>query len=214
MDEENGLDAQAVLELRLGIAAERLGWGAVRIAAFREGFAAADPDRARLHRHDPDCGHREGDLDPGALDSLGYREGAAAREASLAPPSDLPGADGLVLLEQAEFWAGNGDGDFEPDEADWTCGAAGDLGRFLSVMAREEWISWFLDEHAQAVEAGRPGYAHLLLQDIRDPVVYAAYPDGRVDIWDGYHRVGAAMLKGAGTVPYLEGAPPGPAPSP
>jgi len=214
MGGERDLDASALPEHRLAIAAAHLGWGPVRVSAFRAGLAATEPDRERLYRHDPDADHDEAGLPVALVDSLGYRDGAAAREAAAMPPSDLPGADALLLMEAASHYAENGDGDFEPDEADWSCEATSPLDPFLAVMSREEWVAWFLDEHRAAVEAGRPGYADLILQDIRDPVIYVAYPDGRVDVWDGWHRIGAAMLKGAGTLPALVGVPPAPAPTP
>jgi hypothetical protein len=215
IEAETSLSTEAVIERRLSLAAALLGWTPPRVAAFREGYAqggAGAVDRARRHRHGHDDGFDEAALAPALVDALGYADGVSAAEAAALPAVAFHSPE--EILSEADAWAGNGDGDFEVDEAEWAHSAADGLASFLPVMGREEWVAWFVDEHRMAIEAGRPGYGDLLLQDIREPVVYVAYGDGRADVWDGYHRLGAAMAKGAGSVPSIKGVPPAPTPRP
>lgn len=216
LDEERPFDSASVLEHRLRLAVNRLKWSPARIVAFRAGYADAlqgRADQARMQRHDGvNDGYLEHSLTPADRDSLGYRDGVEAVAALSLAVADYS-RDPNELQEIAWYWADNGDNDFDIDEATWSSTTAEDLSIFLRVMSREKWIEWFVEEHVAAIADGRPGYADLLIQDIHEAIVYISYEDGRIDVWDGWHRIGAAMLKGAGQVPAIKGVPaPSPAP--
>lgn len=120
--------------------------------------------------------------------------------------------DQAVLRQIASYWSANGNNDFDLVEATWIDSAAEDLSVFLEVKDRQQWIEWFVAEHESAIECGREGYGDLLLQDIQEHVIYVEYADRSLDVWDGWHRIGACMLKGAGRIPAIRGVP-SPAPS-
>jgi hypothetical protein len=206
---ESAMDLDSVVDHRLRLASEHLEWSPLRIAAFQVGFSDARKDavdRHRMHRHDGEShGFLELGLTRDLVDSLGYSDGV--RTAEVLGRDAVHYVDRDQLLEIAWYWADNGDGDFDINEATWSATPADDLTAFLKVMSREAWVSWFVDEHRAAVEAGREGYGALLTQDIVDPVIYVSYVDDRIDVWDGWHRVGAAMLKGAGHIPSIRGEP-------
>lgn len=215
-DEERPLDSTSVLEHRLRLATNHLKWSPERIAAFRAGYADAlkgKVDHFRIQRHDGDSyGYKENSLTPAECDSLGYRDGVQTAEARALDAADYS-RDPNELHQIVWYWADNGDNDFEIDAATWSSTTAEDLSIFLRVMSRPEWIEWFVGEHVAAIADGRPGYADLLIQDIHEAIIYIAYEDGRIDVWDGWHRIGAAMLKGAGHLPAIKGMP-SPAPTP
>lgn len=201
----------AALEARLTLAATHLKWTPGRIAAFRDGFCdgrKGNPDARRRDRHTHDDGYLESTLSAPLLDSLGYRDGI---EAALAFGRDVVDySDSLAMMENALAWAANGENNFDIDDASlWRFDATGSVSDFLRIMSQEAWIAWFVSEHEAAIEDGRPGYAYLLLQDIEEAAVYVDYGD-RLDVWDGYHRIGASMMKGAERIPVIKALPPEP----
>jgi len=218
-DEEADLTEREVIDRRLVLSACYLGWSPPRIAAFREGWKAAlagEVDDVILHLHDGDShGYTEAGLNSFLLESLGYRDGVRAFESRSVDPTDYSFSRREELLEIASQWSCNENDDFDVDEAEWSSSTAESIAPFLTVMSREDWISWLVREHQEAIEDGRPGYGDLLLQDVNEAIIYVAYRDGHVDIWDGWHRVAASMLKGAGTIPAIKGVPaPGLSPHP
>lgn len=197
------------IEHRLMLAGKYLKWSSVRIAAFRAGFTASCAgrvDRKRRDRHDGKCNSfLETSLSQPLLDSLGYRDGVRAAESRAVCAEAYRGDQG-VLRQIAGYWAANGNNDFDLEEAIWSDSATEDLAVFLKIMDRQQWIAWFVAEHENAIECGRDGYGDLLLQDINEHVVYVEYPTS-IDVWDGWHRIGAAMMKGAGQIPAIRGVP-------
>ena len=205
------MDAET--ERRLALAVAHLGWTAPRVAGFRDGFAAARPDPERTRVLDPDLGYDEANLPEDALEALGYDDGVAAARAAKESVVDL-GDDPDRLLAFAKDWQSCADTLFDAADADWAYDPAGGLDVFLTVMSREEWVAWFEGEHRDAVEDGRYGYSDLLLQDVQEPVVVLLGEDGKPDVWDGWHRIGACIVKGAAGIPLLLGRPHAPAPAP
>lgn len=208
--EEMSISSGQLLEYRLSLASKYLKWTPTRIGAFRAGFSDACTKRIRrerMHMHDGGLhGFREAHLTRELLVSLGYRDGVMAAESLGYHPEKYSG-DQSVLRQIAAAWSANGDNDFEIDAASWSASPAADLEVFLRIMPREEWIAWFVAEHVAALHDGREGYGHLLMQDAHEHVVYVEYDEERVAIWDGWHRIGAAMLRGAGHVPAICGVP-------
>lgn len=205
------MDAET--ERRLALAVAHLGWTAPRVSAFRDGFAAARPDPVRDRGFDGVHGYEEASLPPAALDALGYSEGVAAARSLGEAVVDL-GADQGRLVAFAADWESCADAIFDAEDADWDYAPEAGLDLFLSVMTREEWVAWFAEENRDAVEDGRYGYADLLLQDVKEPVVVLLGEDGKPDVWDGWHRIAACILKGAPGIPLLLGRPRAPAPAP
>jgi hypothetical protein len=207
---EEAFSSEQVLEHRLSLAAEHLKWSPARISAFRAGYAdgcASRVDRRRRDRHDNEShGFLEKALQPALLDSLGYRDGVRTAETRSIGVEEYRGDQG-VLRQIAAYWAANGNGDFDLLTAIWSDSTAEDLTAFLKIMDRQQWIDWFVAEHENAIECGRAGYGDLLLQDILEHVVYVEYADDSLDVWDGWHRIGASMLKGAGHIPAIRGIP-------
>lgn len=212
---ETQMMPEQVLEHRLSLAATYLKWSPKRISAFRAGYADARANQCDARRRDQHDGSRHGfiesDLSMRLVDSLGYRDGLRAFEARSLETCDYRGNQAL-LSEIARYWSANGNLEFDLETAEWSDTAAEDLSVFLGVMDRNSWIAWFVAEHEASIEDGRDGYGDLLVQDVFEHVVYVAYRDGQVDdIWDGWHRIGASMLKAAGYVPAIRG---NPAPAP
>lgn len=210
MSEERSMSFEQLLEHRLSLASKYLKWTPIRISAFRAGFSdarAACIDRERLHQHDGGLhGFRESELTRELIASLGYRDGVRAVDSLACSPASYRG-DQALLRQIAAAWSANGNGDFDIDTASWTDTPAADLERFLRIMPREQWVAWFVAEHVAALRDGRDGYGDLLMQDVREHVVYVEYDEDKLDIWDGWHRIGAAMLKRAGQVPAICGVP-------
>lgn len=142
-------------------------------------------------------------------DALGYSDGVAAARSMLACDAgdDMP-RERDAILHQVSIWQGNGNADFDIEEADWIANVADEVRRFHSIMSPDEWRKWLIEEHKFAIEAGRSGYAHLVLQDILEPVVYAQYPDGLIDVWDGWHRIAASVVRESDVIPSIRGVPP------
>ncbi|MGY3581907.1 hypothetical protein ACVIGB_000021 [Bradyrhizobium sp. USDA 4341] len=209
LSEELSLSLEQVLEHRLSLAAKYLKWSPSRISAFRAGYAASCAGRVdskRRDRHDNDShGFLETALEPALLDSLGYRDGVRTAESRSVSVEDYRGDQG-VLRQIAGYWAANGNNDFDLNTATWS-DSTEDLAAFLKIKDRQQWIDWFVAEHENAIECGRAGYGDLLLQDIQEHVVYVEYVDDSLDVWDGWHRIGASMLKGAGHIPAIRGVP-------
>lgn len=216
---EEGLSLEAVIERRLAIVATMFGWSQDRISGFKEGFAdfrSGSLSPARLQRYDADRhGFDENTLAAAIRDALGYRDGVATAKSIL--ENDAYGClpqDRDSVLYEVSLWRENGNGDFEIDDAEWVVNPTDTTDRFFSIMTPEAWRDWLIEEHRHSLEAGRSGYAHLVLEDIHDPVVYVDYGDGRIDVWDGWHRIAATAVKGAATIPSIRGVPMVSAPCP
>ena len=209
------MDIEAIVEGRLAVLRERFGWTDLRVAAFREGladFRAGLPAR-EFPALDPDASFDDAHCTPAEIARMGYLGGRSAGESYVTDATDF--SDELVMRQEAEAWSGNRDADFDMDASTWEFSTAAPIETFLSVMGREEWITWLVEEDRSAKEDLRYGYADLVVEDIKDAVVYVVHEDGKVDVWDGWHRIAAAFAKGETHVPTIAGRPaPAPAPSP
>jgi hypothetical protein len=217
---ENGLSIDEVIELRLDIVVRLFGWGDARVAGFKAGFSdyradSIKPASARKHVSDAH-GFDEKHMPRDVAAALGYKEGiSAARSMTSDDPSSMMPCSRDEILQEVSLWSANGNGDFEIDDAEWIADIADKTDRFLAIMSLEEWTEWLRDEHVNSIESGQAGYAQLILEDIQTPVVYVEYDASKLDPWDGWHRIGAALVKGAGVIPSIRGVPsPDPAPRP
>ncbi len=206
-DRDSTLDE--VIAYRLELAKAHLGWTQPRIDAFWQGLTdhrSGTRDATRIGYLDDDAAFDDQNCSPAQIDALGYRDGLQAAEAFETLPRDYE-RDDLGLLQEVNAWASNSNGDFDIDDASWSATAAQPIDVFLAVMTRQQWVDWFIEEDRAAKADGRYGYAHLLMQNIYSHVVHVAYEDGRVDVWDGFHRIAAAMLRGDQNIPAIEGRP-------
>jgi len=118
-----------------------------------------------------------------------------------------------ALREYARGWQGAAchydDSDIPAEDQDWRLEQSYPLERLLGLMegGRDGWIDWFRTECQWAYEDGRRGYADLLLEQIEEEVILVELEDGRVDCWDGWHRLGAAIVKGDIGIPAVVGVP-------
>jgi len=118
-----------------------------------------------------------------------------------------------ALMEYARAWQGAAchysESDIPAKDQDWRVEEAYPVERLFALMegGRAGWIDWFRTECQWAREDGRNGYADLLLEQIEEEVVLVELEDGRVDCWDGWHRLGAAIVKGDIGIPAVVGVP-------
>jgi hypothetical protein len=87
----------------------------------------------------------------------------------------------------------------QAEDGDWRVEATYPTEALVPLMkgGRGTWAAWFRSECVDARADGREGYARLLLEDVEEEVVLVELPDGRTDIWDGWHRAAASIIKGA-----------------
>lgn len=72
---------------------------------------------------------------------------------------------------------------------------------------KSDWIKWFKKEHADEVEDGRGWRCEEMLdRPINDPIIVLVR-DGKGYLWDGWHRVGAAITLGMPTLKAFVGTP-------
>lgn len=120
------------------------------------------------------------------------------------------------LAEYARVYGDNDEGDIPQSEIQWQYEPEFDASRLLSIMSSEEWKDWIRDEIEMAtVELEDPDrWGQLLEQDIREPVVFFDHPDGKLHIWDGWHRSASTIAKGEKTIKVVYGTAPGYTPRP
>jgi hypothetical protein len=128
------------------------------------------------------------------------------------PTDDFSGWTQEQLLEEVEVWSDQyreGEaGYLEPVHATWTA----DNHYPLSLIAptpekRQDWIEFIDAEVKMWAEEGEPDrFDDLLDGEIHTHVVILVR-DGEHYVWDGNHRVGAAIKAGATTIPAIIGVP-------
>lgn len=128
-----------------------------------------------------------------------------------ATPSDWEHADQSLIQAEARLWHGCAgrycDSAIAVEDADWRYVQHFPVVALLNLMdgGRDGWLAWFKDECLWSLEDGRDGYGELLLEEIDQPVILVELSDGRFDIWDGWHRAAAAVIKGASGIRAIVG---------
>ena len=121
----------------------------------------------------------------------------------------------LRNLELAKFYFGNcDDGNLLPEDADWTEERV-PLAVLASVMEGgvEGWKHWFRDEVACRRADLEDGSGENVIihwetfaeEETDEPCVIAIGDDGGAQIWDGYHRIAGAFMRGAEEIPAVVG---------
>lgn len=120
------------------------------------------------------------------------------------------------LAEYARIYNDNDDGSVSPSEIEWAYVEDFPVSRLLEIMPEERWNEWVREEiELSIVELEDPNrWAPLLVEEIHEPVVLFDHPDGTLHIWDGWHRSGSSVVKGAQTLKAVLGAAPGHVPRP
>lgn len=211
------METDDAIEHRLGLLAEKFGWTSPRISGFRLGLAdqraGRDKDVSHLSARADDASFDDAACSPEEIAAIGYLDGWNAGLMLARPVTDY--SDDLAMMQEVEAWSGNRDKDFDIDAATWTYLPSSPIEPFLSIMDREAWVAWLVEEDRAAKEEGRYGYADLVVQEIRDAIVYVTYEDGKIDVWDGWHRIASTIAKGETHIPSIQGVPaPEPAPAP
>lgn len=92
------------------------------------------------------------------------------------------------------------------EDFDWRFDAAYPLSKLVSQMPGgvEGWHEWWRDEVGMDAdeELGRE-WSALAEEDIRDPIIISE--DGKLEIWDGWHRTAACIVSGRTTIPAIVG---------
>ncbi len=104
------------------------------------------------------------------------------------------------MLAQAKFWYLSSECDFDIDET--ACEFCPDfpLSEMLRSRPASSWIEVLKVDHQARLNEGTEGYADLVLQKHLQPYFIADRGEGRAPgIFDGYHRIGAALAVGSKT---------------
>jgi hypothetical protein len=121
-------------------------------------------------------------------------------------------AESQSLEQLADEWSGNTYSDDEvmggpaskyiwKEVPDWN------INRKIDGLTPKRRTAWMRDEIQMWADEGDPErYDGMLGHDILEPVV-AVEVDGEAYLWDGNHRVGAALMNGKTTVPAIVGTP-------
>lgn len=94
------------------------------------------------------------------------------------------------------------------ENADWHYDPVFDLSLLMHLFANEGGAKAWLDDEIKMDEEEElcRGYRAMLAEDIEEEVVILVR-DGKGYIWDGWHRVAAALASGRATLKAITGTP-------
>jgi hypothetical protein len=99
------------------------------------------------------------------------------------------------------------DGDLDPADLSWSLVDI-DTARLSSCMADGDWAGWLNAEIEDAHEDRADDWPSVELgDDVREPIVVTDV-EGRILIWDGWHRTAVAIVRGDRTIPAIVGTMP------
>lgn len=100
------------------------------------------------------------------------------------------------LAEHARILGGARDDRLPLDRIAWTYDELFPVARFLEIMSFEEWKKWFDEELEISVEVrgSDEAWRCLLTEEIEEELIILDHEG--LDIWDGWHRAAAMVLKG------------------
>lgn len=125
---------------------------------------------------------------------------------------DWSGASPAAVFDEAVYWAEQGDESdpdyMDPAEAQWSYVATFPIARALAASHRsiDAAKAFFESElHRQGLDSERLAGFHSMLADgPRDPIVFIDRGDATF-VWDGWHRIAAAVVRGDPTIPAIVG---------
>ena len=154
--------------------------------------------------------------DPLSRWAFGYEEAIRYAERRVGRTSDpWEGITQEEMIQEANAWWGAGDDNRDvpdPEDCAWRYVTGFPLEAFVARFGGiKDCISWFRAECRDAMRDGRDGYGYLVVQEQQDPIVVTIV-DGKPLIWDGWHRLAAAIVRwqagiGSGTVKAVIGEP-------
>lgn len=204
----NAQEITAEIERRGHLAAKMFNWSSAHLAGFLRGVheAMAVPDKANISVHSTSYGFdiSEDSFSGMETESSGFKLAQIGRyEAFKAVRSwhqPIKTPDDETMTSQTKFWYLSGSCDFEADEI--ACEYIDDfpLTEFLDERPAADWIKVLTDDHKDRLEEGHEGYVDLVVERHEDPYFIADRGEGRAPgIFDGYHRIGAALAVGEKT---------------
>lgn len=102
------------------------------------------------------------------------------------------------------------EGHHPPEDTEWRY-ATVPLSKFVHVLGEvSEWKEWYQNEIDMHDEDGNDGVASFYRDLIKNPIdeyPIVLHKNGKFHIWDGYHRVGAAFVRGDDRIKVILGEP-------
>lgn len=78
-------------------------------------------------------------------------------------------------------------------------------------ISREQWLQWIQDEQKERLNEW--GYDiitqiedYWLAEPEQEPLIIAETKEGKIEIWDGYHRFGISIRNNLDTIPVIFGS--------
>nr|WP_250807406.1 hypothetical protein [Neorhizobium tomejilense] len=195
--------------LRRGeIAAKLFGWSEAHHAGFVRGVneAISHPNRANLSRDSIDYGfdidefvgpEMETELSGFALAGIGRFEAFKAVRSWF---QDTRWPSEETMLAQTKFWYLSYNCNFDVDDAECEYISDFPLAEITAERPAADWIEVLKTDHQERLSEGNEGYVDLVVEKHYDPYFIADRGEGLAPgVFDGYHRIGAALAVGATT---------------
>lgn len=98
------------------------------------------------------------------------------------------------------------EGYLEPNNSEWTHFEKYPVKYLMSIMGNfNEFKSWFENEIESLSDIrGEDYFEDMLDNEIRDPVIIS-YVDNKYAVWDGWHRIAAAIVSRKKYIPVILG---------
>ncbi len=204
----NTAEITAEILRRAEVAAKLFRWSEAHYSGFVRGVREAItlPNRAQLSRNSTDYGFdidelvgptMETDLSGFALARIGRFEAFKAVRSWFQETRE-PTEE--AMLSQTRFWFLSGNCNFEIDEAECEYIADFPLADITAERPAADWIEVLRMDHHERLSEGGEGYVDLVVEKHYDPYFIADRGEGCAPgVFDGYHRIGAALAVGATT---------------
>lgn len=100
----------------------------------------------------------------------------------------------------------NDEGYIVPETSNWSLIIAHPTNVLIPIMGSiKEYKEWFKNEVKDLSDIrGLEYFDDMIDNDIRDPIILS-YVNGKFFVWDGWHRLSAAIISGQKTIPVILG---------
>lgn len=109
------------------------------------------------------------------------------------------------------------DGSYHPDDLAWMLEPEFSLEALVQCIDKSEdsqetlqkrWISWFRNECEEVARdlGGIRCWDELAEEEIQEPIIISI-ANGKIQIWDGWHRTGGSFAAGREAIPAIVGTP-------